>query len=384
VLLVVQIAICAVLVTSSMVAVRGLANSLYDNFGFDPQNTMLVDTELNMAAYSGDRVAPMQKRMIDAVAAIPGVESVGLADQVPLGDGPDDSNVFTDKTTDLTPPNSVIDAAKFRISPEYFRAAGTAILFGRAFTWDDGKNSPHVAVVNREFARRIFGSVPNAIGGYFKLQDGTRIQVIGIAVDGKYGSLTEDPWPVMFLPILQSPSSSTWLIVRSNRDPQQLGAAIRSTLHQLDEGLPVYIQTWYKEMEMNLFGPRMATISLGVLGVMGAMLAITGIFGMAAYSVSKRMRELGIRMALGAQRQELLRAALGRTARLLAFGSAAGLLLGLASAKVLAYIVSHATPWDPIVLAAVVLTMLFLGLLAGWIPARRALSTDPLILLREE
>jgi predicted permease len=383
-LLVVQIAICAVLVTSSMVAVRGLANSLYDNFGFDPQNTMLVDTELNMAAYSGDRVAPMQKRMIDAVAAIPGVESVGLSDQVPLGDGPNDANVFTDKTTDLTPPNSAIDAAEFRISPEYFRAAGTYLLFGRAFTWQDGKDSPHVAVVNREFARRIFGSVPNAIGGYFKLQDGTRIQVIGIAEDGKYGSLTEDPQPVMFLPILQSPSSSTWLIVRSNRDPQQLGVALRSTLRQLDEGLPLYIQTWYKEMEMNLFGPRMATISLGVLGIMGAMLAITGIFGMAAYSVSKRMRELGIRMALGAQRQELLRAALGRTARLLAFGSAAGLLLGLASAKVLAYIVSHATPWDPIVLAGVVLTMLFLGLLAGWIPARRALSTDPLILLREE
>jgi ABC-type antimicrobial peptide transport system permease subunit len=234
------------------------------------------------------------------------------------------------------------------------------------------------------FARKIFGSVTNAIGGYFKKQYGTRIQVVGIAEDGKYGSLTEDPRPVMFLPILQSPSSSTWLVVRSNRDPQQLGAAIRNTLRQVDEGLPVYIQTWFKELEMNLFGPRMATISLGVLGVMGAMLAITGIFGMAAYSVSKRMRELGIRMALGAQRKELLGAALGRTVRLLVFGSAAGLLLGLAASKVLAYIVSQATPWDPIVLGGVLLTMFILGLLAGWIPARRALSTDPLILLREE
>lgn len=383
-LLVVQIAICAVLVTSSMVAVRGLANSLHDNFGFDPQNTMLVDTELNMAAYSGDRVAPMQRRMIDAVAAIPGVDSVGLADNVPLGDGPDDSNVFTDKTSDLRPSNVAVRADLFKVSPEYFEAAGTSLLFGRAFTWHDDKDSPRIAVVNRVFARKIFGSVPNAIGGYFKKPDGTRIQVVGIAEDGKYASLTEDPQPVMFLPILQSPSSATWLVVRSNRDPQQLGVAIRSTLRQLDEGLPVYIQTWYKEMEMNLFGPRMATISLGVLGVMGAMLAITGIFGMAAYSVSKRMRELGIRMALGAQRKELLRAALERTLRLLTFGSAAGLLLGLASGRVLAFIVSHATPWDPLVLAGVVLTMLFLGLLAGWIPARRALSINPLILLREE
>jgi ABC-type antimicrobial peptide transport system permease subunit len=238
--------------------------------------------------------------------------------------------------------------------------------------------------VNRQFAIKIFGSETSAIGSYFKLADGTRIQVVGIAEVGKYGSLTEDPQPVMFFPILQTPSTSTLLVVRSNRDQQQLDAAIRSTLRQLDEGLPVYIQTWYKEMEVKLFGPRMATISLGVLGVIGAMLAITGIFGMAAYSVSKRMREFGIRIALGAQRKELLQAALGRSCRLLVFGSAAGLLLGLASAKVLAFIVSHATPWDPIVLGGVVLTMLLLGLLAGWIPARRALSTDPLILLREE
>jgi ABC-type antimicrobial peptide transport system permease subunit len=128
----------------------------------------------------------------------------------------------------------------------------------------------------------------------------------------------------------------------------------------------------------------MATISLGVLGGMGAVLAVTGIFGMAAYTVSKRMREFGIRIALGAKRKELLRAALNRTFRLLAFGSAAGLLVGLAAGKVLAFIVSQATPWDPVVLGGVVLTMALLGLVAGWIPARRALATDPAILLREE
>ena len=248
-LLVTQIAICAVLVTSSMVAVRGLARSLHDNFGFELQNTMLVDTDLSMAGYSGDRVPAMQKRMIDALKTIPGVESVGLADQVPLGDGPGDSNVFTDNTSDLRPSNAAVDAAMFRISPEYFHAAGTALLSGRAFTWHDDKNSPRVAVVNREFARKVFGSITSAMGGYYKMPDGTRIQVVGIAEDGKYNSLTENPTPAMFLPILQSPSTSTWLVVRSNRDPQQLGPAIRSTLRQLDAGLPVYIQTRYKELD---------------------------------------------------------------------------------------------------------------------------------------
>jgi ABC-type antimicrobial peptide transport system permease subunit len=128
----------------------------------------------------------------------------------------------------------------------------------------------------------------------------------------------------------------------------------------------------------------MATISLGVLGLMGAMLSITGIFGIAAYSVSKRLRELGIRIALGAQRKEVLQAALGRAVKLLAFGSAAGLLLGILASRVLAFIVYQATPRDPLVLAGVVLAMALLGLVATWIPAQRALSVDPLVLLRDE
>ena len=325
-----------------------------------------------------------QKRMIDALQVIPGIESVGLTDQVPLGDQTPDSNVFADNTSDLRPSNAAADAAMFRISPEYFHAAGTALLFGRPFTWHDDKDSPRVAVVNRLFARKIFGSVTNAMGGYYKMPDGTRIQVVGIAEDGKYNSLTENPTPAMFLQILQYPSNSTWLVVRSDRDPQQLGASIRSMLRQLDAGLPVYIQTWYKELDAILLGPRMATLSLGVLGLMGAMLSITGIFGMAAHSVSKRLKELGIRVALGAQRKEVLQAALGRAFKLLAFGSAAGLLLGILATPVLAFIVNQATPRDPLVLAGVVLAMSLLGLLAAWIPARRALAVDPIVLLRDE
>jgi ABC-type antimicrobial peptide transport system permease subunit len=129
---------------------------------------------------------------------------------------------------------------------------------------------------------------------------------------------------------------------------------------------------------------RVATASLGVLGVIGAMLSITGIFGIAAYSVSRRMKELGIRMALGAQSREVLQAALGRAFKLLAFGSLAGVVLGLLATKVLAFIVYLATPRDPFVLAGVVVSMALLGLLATWIPAQRALSIDPLNLLREE
>ena len=382
----VQIAICAVLVTSSLVAVRGLARSLHSNFGFEPHNAMLVNTDLRIAGYSDDSALAMQRRMIDAMAAIPGVTGVGLVSAPPLHVACcDNSHVFTDDTTDLRPTNASATAKTLYNSPEYFHAAGTAFLAGRDFTWRDDRNAPRVAVVNLRFANKIFGSTANALGRYYKTDNGTRIQVVGVVEDGKYtANITEEPQPAMFLPILQSPSTETWLVARSSGDPQQLAAAIKTKLRDLDAGLPSFIQTWNEEMVAALFASRMAAASLGVLGVMGAMLSVTGIFGMAAYSVSKRLRELGIRIALGARRKEVLKAALGRSFKLLAFGSAAGLLVGILASRVLAFVVYQATPRDPLVLAGVVAAMALLGLLATWIPARRALSIDPMILLREE
>jgi predicted permease len=383
--LVAQIAICAVLVTSSMVAVRGLVRSLHSNFGFEPHNALLADTDLAMTGYKGDAALDMQRRMIHAVEAIPGVKSVGLIDWAPLVSGGErGGHIFTDVTTDLRPSNAVANPFAFSISPEYFHAADTALLSGRTFTWHDDKNSPPVAVINQEFARKVFGSVTSAMGRYFKQKDGTRIQVVGVVEDGKYDRVTEDPQPAMFLPILQSPSTSTYLAVRSDRDPAQLAAAVRNSVRELDAGLPLYIGPWHKELDTALFASRMAAMTLGVMGAMGAMLSITGIFGLAAYSVTKRLKELGIRMALGAQRKEVLQAALGRAFKLLAFGSAAGLLLALLANRVLAFIVFQATPRDPIVLTGLVLAMSLLGLVATWIPAQRALSIDPAILLREE
>jgi ABC-type antimicrobial peptide transport system permease subunit len=292
--------------------------------------------------------------------------------------------VFKGDVTDMKVSNKSADAYQYRISPGYFHTASTTLLTGRTLTWHDDSKAPHVAVVNAEFARVVFGSVKSALGGYYKLQDGTRFQVVGIVENGKYQTLTEEQQPAMFFPILQMPSSSTTLVVRSKGDPQQLVTSLQDALHKLDAGLPFTINTWTKTLDSALFASRVATVSLGVLGVLGAMLAVTGIFGMAAYSVSRRLRELGIRIALGAQRREVLGAALGRAFRLLVFGSVAGLVLGLAATKVLAFIVYQASPRDPLVLAGVVLIMLLLGLLAAWIPAQRALKADPLMLLREE
>jgi predicted permease len=385
-LVLVQITICAVLISSSIVAVRGLVRSLHEHLGFSPQNTLVATIDPHMAGYEGDRVPILQRRMLDAIERIPGVEAVGMSDPLLLYDTyPYD--VFRETATRLSASNAAANAYMYRISPNYLRAEGTVLLAGRTFTWHDDHDSPRVAIVNQEFARRVFASAQGAVGKHYKMPDGTRVEVVGVAEDGRYSTLAEDPRAAMFMPIPQWPPSRTIsisLVVRSARGPESLAAAIRLALQQLDGGLTIQVNNRYTLMAVALFGPQTAAVALGVFGAMGAMLSFTGIFGLAAYMVSRRMRELGIRVALGAQRIQVLKSALGRAFRLLAFGSAAGLGIGLLTTRVLALIVYRATPGDPLVLAGVVLAMLAVGLAASWMPARRALKVNPMSLLREE
>jgi predicted permease len=386
VLLVVQIAICAVLVTSSMVAVRGLMRSLKSELGFDPRDTLLLNLTLATGGYSGDNMLAMERRIIDAMAAIPGVERVALVDNYPplVYTAAFRVTAFKDETRELSQAHAASLPFLYDVSPGYFETAKTSMLSGRTFTWHDDKNAPRVAIANREFAVKMYGSVPNSMGRFFRMQDGTRIQIVGVAQNGKYLNLTEAAQPAVFVPFLQHPANQAAIIVRSHRNPEMLATAMRDKLRELDRGLPPDVQSWTGMLDVVLFPARVATLSLGVLGALGAILSITGIFGMAAYSVSRRFKELGIRVALGARRREVLGSALGRALRLLAYGSAAGLALGVLASRVLAAIVYQATPRDPLVIIGVVAVMVLLGLLATWIPAQRALSIHPMALLREE
>jgi ABC-type lipoprotein release transport system permease subunit len=152
---------------------------------------------------------------------------------------------------------------------------------------------------------------------------------VGVVEDGKYRTLTEDQQPAMFFSFQQQNSSETWLVVRSKRNQAELATALDKTLHGLDSGLPLKMDTWNSEMDTALFAARVATVALGVLGMLGAMLAVTGVFGIASYAVSKRLRELGIRVALGASQRQILRTSLGRALVLMTVGSVAGLALGV-------------------------------------------------------
>ncbi len=383
-LLGIQIALCALLMTASLVALRGMNRSLHAPMGFVPQGTMVADTDMQMAGYSDDSAFPVQRRMIQAASEIPGVQAAGTIDSLPLGGGSSNWPVYREGTTDLRSSNSVMTPHSYGISPRYLQAARTTLVAGRDFTWDDGHKTPNVAIVNEFFARKMFGDVQSAIGRHFLGGDKSSYQIVGVVENGKYEMLTEDPSPAMFFPLAQAHEANTILIVRSDLPSPDIASALNRMFTGIDAGIPVTLRSWPDRLSLALFPPRIATVALGVMGLLAAMLAITGVFGMATYSVSKRMRELGIRVALGAHRSQIMRAALGRPMLVLLSGSLAGLVLGVLASRLLAGLVYEATPRDPLVLIGAVLAMAFIGLVATWIPARRAITINPAHLLRQE
>ena len=377
-----QIAICMLLVTASLVAVRGMVRMLHIPLGFQPQGAMLVDIDRDAAA--ADVPVERQKAMLEAVQRIPGVTTAGAVNRVPFTGGLRGVPIFPPETTDFNLNNSVLAPYVYTMSPDYLEAVGTRLLSGRDVSWHDTETTPYVAIVNETFARKMWGENP-AIGQRFILLGHLR-QVVAVAEDGKYDNMQEPPQPVVYLPLTQSEQQRLLFVVRSPRALNDIAPPLQRTLSGLDPNAVIEVQSWNDVLGgVNaLFPARASTAALGVMGLLAGMLALTGLFGMAAYNVSRRMRELGIRVALGAGAKHVMSAAVGRPIVLLGLGSLAGLLLGVFTSRLLKHIVYQANPRDPAVVVSTVLTMVLLGVIASAIPAMRALSVDPSKLLREE
>jgi predicted permease len=382
-LLGVQVMLCALLVTASLVSLRGMERSLHAPIGFNPKGVVVAMADMHMAGYSNDSALPVQRRIIEEASHIPGVTAVGTVNEAPLSGRGSGTGVYRDGTSDLRPSNILSSAKYFAVSPEYMQAAGTKLLSGRDFTWDDGPKTPWVTVINETLARRIFGT-ESPLGKHLLASGGSRYLVVGLVENGKYDALTEPPGNALFFPLGQYHTADTTLIVRADRPQPEIAAALNHLLSSIDSSLPFQLQAWDDQMAFVLFPARVATAALGVMGLLAAMLAVTGVFGMSASNVSKRMRELGIRVALGARRGQIMGTALGRPLLVFFVGSVSGLALGVLASRLLAYLVYQATPRDPLVLLGALAAMVLIGLIATWIPARRALSVNPAQLLREE
>ncbi len=377
-----QIAICTLLVTASLVAVRGMVRALHAPLGIQPQGAMLVYLDLSQVGQAGDVAVEKETAMIEAVRSIPGVTAAGTVSRTPMTGGMHGIPIFRPGTTEFKLNNSVLAPYVFQMSPGYLEAAGTRLLGGRDVSWHDTTKTPYVAIVNETFARKMWGETP-AIGQRFVLR-GNLTEVVGVAEDGKYHDLTESPQAVVYLPLSQIEDSGAVFVVRSRLAPNEIAAALQRTLSGIEPNVPISVQSWSDTLDGELFPARAATVALGVMGLLSAMLAVTGIFGMAAYNVSRRMKELGIRVALGARKTQVMSAAVGRPMVLLGVGSVMGLLAGIFASRLLEQIVYQANPSDPAVVGGAVLTMALLGIAASAIPARRALAVDPAKLMREE
>ena len=386
VLLAAQIALCCVTVTAGFVSLRGMSKALTTDIGIQPRNATLTKFDLAEAAYTGDSAAQFQQQLQQKLAQLPNVEAAAYSSGTPMTET-DTTTIYKKETTEFRPSSQAFDAFVYNISPAYLAAAGTRLLAGRDFQPSDAAKTPLVAIVNQQFARSLF-QTENVVGRYFKDRNGKLVQIVGMVADGKYFLLSEDPQEAVYFPILQRPGLVTSVIVRTRAGATgtaDMATTVRKTVRTLDPAIAIRASTpWTTALAFSFFPAQIATVSLGLFGAFGLLLSITGTFGLASYTVSKRMRELSIRVALGAQAKEILEAALGRLMVMIGTGSVIGMSLGLATGRLLSHVVFQASAQDPSVFAAVLVTLLLTGLLAVAGPVRRALRADPASLLREQ
>jgi predicted permease len=389
VLLAAQIALCCITVTAAFVSLRGLGKAMTMNMGINPKHAVVTKFELSQAGYSSEAADQFQRQLLERVSQLPGVQAAAYSSATPLSQDTITTAVFAQQTTDLRPSNRAFYTYKYNVSPGYFAAAQTPLIEGRDVSFADTAKTPAVAVVNREFARELFHS-EHVVGRYFKNEAGVPVQIVGIVADGKYLTLSEEQDDAAFYPISQVASTKTSLIVRaqpgySDEATNEMAATVRKVMRELDPSVPIQESSaWSNQLGLTFFVSQVATVALGIFGAFGLLLSIAGTFGLASYTVSKRLRELSIRVALGAQAKQILSAALGRMLILLASGCAVGLVLGVAASRLLSAIVYQASAQDPFVLAAVALTMALTATLSVAGPVRRALHIDPANLLREQ
>jgi len=384
VLVVLQVMLCFVLVSGCLVSLRGLQQALAMDLGFRPRGVAVAGFELGLAGYNEEQGRSFQRRAWQAVEQLPGVQSAAWSNSVPLSIDQSRTAIYPEDQPNPRPADAT-SAIFYQVSPGFLKTMGIDLLAGRDFGWHDDRSSPPVAVVNLAFAKHVLHT-DRPLGKHFRNgPKGALTEVIGMVQDGKYESLTESRLPLMFKPILQSYNTTTTLVVRSSLPEARMVRQMRQAIARLDPNLPLYGAGSLDQMLGFAFFPsRAAALVLSAFGLLAIMLAVTGIHGLVSYAVARRVREIGIRMAIGARPLQVLRLVLGRVMLLLAAGSALGLVLAMAAGHVLASVVYQASPRDPLALAAVLAAILLLGLLSSWAPAHRALRIQPVMALRHE
>jgi predicted permease len=383
-LLVVQIAVSLVLLVGAGLFLRTVENLRRVDVGFNPRNLLLFRVNPQLNRYDPTRIGSLYDRMVERLEAVPGVQSATLSNP-PLLSGSVNGGYFVVQGRPFTRgPHNEIN--RVRIAPNFFETMGIPLVAGRTLTPRDGGTAPKVAVINEAAARKFFrdeSPLGHRFGG--TPEDSGQIEVVGVVRDVKYNSVRDDAPPTMYVPYVQSPLGAMAFEIRTAGDPAGAVAAIREAVRQVDPTVPLTdVSTQVDQIERRFSQERVMAQACTLFGGLALLVASIGVFGLMSYSVARRTNEVGIRMALGAQREDVVRLVMGESMMLVAAGVAIGFVGVLAASRFVSNLLFGLEPADPLAVAGAVTVMVLVSAVAGYLPARRASRVDPMVALRCE
>ncbi|MFP5264638.1 MAG: ABC transporter permease [Blastocatellia bacterium] len=386
-LVIAEVALSLVLLIGAGLMIKSFVRLQQFNLGFNPRNLLTMRVGLPWPKYGEvDKAAGFYRRLLERVESLPGVQSAGVINDIFLGKIPESEKFRVEGRPQSTPGDSV-EASVDRISPAYFRTLGVPLLKGREFTAHDTREAPGVVIVNDSFARRYFPD-EDALGKrleYDRGGDPLRVTIVGVVADSRRTGFDSDVRPEAYLPHTQSVATFMALVVRTDGDPLSLAAAVRSQVWAIDPDQSVYdIGTVEQLLAGMISERRFSLLLLGIFAGLALLLAAVGVYGVTSYSVSQRTHEIGVRMALGAGRVDVLKLVVGQGMALVLCGVAAGLVAAFMLTRLMSGLLYEVSATDPATFALIALVLTGVALGACFVPARRATRVDPMVALRYE
>jgi len=385
-LVVAQVSMSLMLLTASFLMARGFQRALMEDTGFTKDHLLMTRFDPRLIQYNAAQTQQFYKLLAERMRETPGVQSEALTQNIPLGVDDFDGVAFVPDGFQMPPDRANFNSAIDTIDEGYFETMGIPILRGRAFLASDTADAPRVAIVNEHFAKHYWPA-GDAVGKHIRLDRsaGTPVEIVGVAQTIKYQNM-ESPMDFVYMPMAQHPVARMVLMLRSGGDPLQLVQPVKDVVRSLDPNLPMLQTRPYQDFYLNqaVRGPRIAIDLVGSMGLVGLLLAVAGLYGLVAYNVSRRTREIGIRIALGAASSDVLRLVIGKGLVLVGFGTVIGLAMGFALEQLMNSMLFDSGGVDILAYIVVVPTLLVVTMLAAYVPARRALRIAPTQALRYE
>lgn len=386
-LVIAQVSMSLMLLTAAFLMVRGFQRSFSDGIGFEKDRLLIAKFDPRLAQYDPGQTQRFYRLLTERARAMPGVQSAALMQNPPLGLDDFDALSFVPNGFQMPRDRETFTSPMDTIDEGYFETMGISIVRGRGIRASDTVDAPRVAVVNEQFAKHYWPH-EDAIGKQIRLdgRSGTAVEIVGIAQTVKYRETFEKAMDFVYLPLAQRPVSRMILMLRASSDPLQLTSPVKEMIRAFDPNLPIVELRTYEDLYRynTIEGPQIAINLVGTMGLVGLLLAIAGLYGLIAYNVTRRTREIGIRMAIGAGPAQVLRMVMSKGLLLVVVGTGIGLAMGFTVEKLMNSMLFNAGDIDLVAYAVVVPALLLVTTFAAYLPARRAARISPTQALRHE